>query len=85
MFDLSGKVALVTGVGSPVDAHSDGKAIAILLARQGAIIEGTDIDEAAGANTVAAIDDAGGIAHCSCVNATNQTAVEGPKIRGKSK
>lgn len=25
MFDLSGKVALVTGVGSPVDAHSDGK------------------------------------------------------------
>ena len=84
MFDLSGKVALVTGIGSPVDALSDGKAIAMLLARQGAIIEGTDIDEAAGANTVAAIDDAGGIAHCSCVNATDQTAVEGPKIRGKS-
>jgi len=41
--------------------------------------------EAAGANTVAALDDAGGMAHCSCVNATNQTAVEGPKIRGKSK
>jgi NAD(P)-dependent dehydrogenase (short-subunit alcohol dehydrogenase family) len=76
MFDLSGKVALVTGIGSPFDALGNGKAIAMLLARQGAIIEGTDIDEAAGANTVAAIRDAGGATYCSCVNATDQTAVE---------
>ena len=76
MFDLSGKVALVTGTGGPVDALGNGKAIAMLLARQGAIIEGTDIDEAAGANTVVAIRDAGGTAYCSCVNATDQTSVE---------
>ena len=77
MFDLSGKVALVTGIGSPVDALSNGKAIAMLLACQGATIEGTDIDEVAGANTVAAIDDAGGVAYCRYVNATDQAAVEG--------
>ena len=76
MFDLSGKVALVTGIGGPVDATGNGKAIAQLLARQGAIIEGTDIDQAAGANTVAAICDAGGTARCSSVNATDQPAVE---------
>ena len=77
MFDLFGKVALVTGIGSPVDALGNGKAIAILLARQGAIIEGTDINEAAGANTVAAINDVGGKAYCNCVNAADEVAVAG--------
>ena len=76
MYDLTGKIALVTGIGGPVDALGNGKAIAMLLARQGAIIEGTDIDEAAGANTVAAIRDARGMAHCTRVDATDQTGVE---------
>ena len=76
MYDLTGKIALVTGIGGPVESLSNGKAIAMLLARQGAIIEGTDIDEAAGANTVAAIRDAGGMSHCSRVNATDQARVE---------
>ena len=76
MYDLTGKIALVTGMGGPVHALGNGKAIAILLAQQGAIIEGTDLNEAAGANTVAAINEAGGTAYCSGVNATDQTAVE---------
>ena len=76
MYDLTRKIALVTGIGGPVDALGNGKAIAMLLAKQGAIIEGTDIDEAAGANTVAAIRDAGGTAHCSRVNATDQASVD---------
>ena len=76
MYDLTRKIALVTGIGGPVDALSNGKAIAMLLAKQGAIIEGTDIDEVAGANTVAAIRDAGGMAHCSRVDATDQNGVE---------
>ncbi len=76
MFDLSGKVALITGVGGPPDLHGNGQAAAQLLAQQGATIEGTDIDEAAGANTVAAIRDVGGDAYCSIVNATEQTAVK---------
>ena len=77
MLDLSGKVAMVTGIGSPIDALGNGKAIAMLLARQGAIVEGTDINEVAGANTVAAIHDFGGAAQCRCVNANDQVAVEG--------
>ena len=35
MYDLTGKIALVTGIGGPVDALGNGKAIAMLLARQG--------------------------------------------------
>ena len=77
MYDLTRKIALVTGIGGPVDALGNGKAIAMLLAKQGAIIEGTDIDVPAGANTVSAIRDAGGMAHCSRVDATDQTGVEG--------
>ena len=76
MYDLTGKIALVTGIGGPVDALGNGKAIAMLLARQGAIIEGTDIDEAAGAITVTAINNDGGKASCGCVDATDQSAVE---------
>ena len=76
MFNLNKKIALVTGVGGPVESHSNGKAIAMLLARQGAIIDGIDIDESASANTVAAIRAVGGEVHCSKVNATDQKAVE---------
>ena len=32
MYDLTGKIALVTGMGGPVHALGNGKAIAILLA-----------------------------------------------------
>ena len=76
MYDLSGKIALVTGIGGPVDSLGNGQAIAQLLARQGAVIEGTDINETAGANTVLAIREAGGKAQCSSVNAIDQAEVE---------
>ena len=69
MFDLSRKVALVTGIGGPSDATGNGKVIAQLLARQGAISEGADIDEVAGANTVATKRAAGGTADCGAANA----------------
>ena len=75
MYDLTGKIALVTGIGAAVDALSNGKAIAMLLARQGALIEGTDIDDVAGSNTVGAINDIGGEAHCRSIDATDQRAV----------
>ena len=35
MYDLTGKIALVTGVGGPIDTLGNGKAIAMLLAKQG--------------------------------------------------
>lgn len=76
MYDLTGKIALVTGIGGPVDSLGNGQAIAQLLARQGAVIEGTDINETAGANTVSAIREAGGKAQCRTVDAVDQSEVE---------
>ena len=43
-FSLTGKIAAVTGLGSPADELSNGSAIARLFARQGAVIEGLDIN-----------------------------------------
>jgi NAD(P)-dependent dehydrogenase (short-subunit alcohol dehydrogenase family) len=76
MFDLTGKIALTTGIGAPADALGNGKAIAMLLAQQGAVIEGTDINVAAGAATVDQIVANGGKAECSAVNATDADGVK---------
>ena len=53
--ELDGKVALVTGAGMGIGAAS-----AQALAREGARVLVAEIDDAAGAATVAAIADAGG-------------------------
>ena len=47
----------------------------LLCCWRGAIIEGTDIDDAAGFNTVTAIQTAG-TAECSKVNASDQLGVD---------
>jgi len=52
---LEGKVALITGSGSGM-----GRAAAELFAREGARVTVTDVDAAAGAETVAAVQAAGG-------------------------
>jgi NAD(P)-dependent dehydrogenase (short-subunit alcohol dehydrogenase family) len=57
MAKLSGRVALVTGA-----AMGIGKAAAVALAGAGAAVMVTDIDDAAGAETVAEIQAAGGTA-----------------------
>src|ERR1700753_3703818 len=43
MLDLAGKVAFVTGAGSVGDGWGNGKATAVLMARQGAQVFGVDI------------------------------------------
>ena len=56
MLNLSGKVALVTGAGSVGEGWGNGKATAVVMARQGALVFGVDLEESALAGTRAAID-----------------------------
>jgi 2-keto-3-deoxy-L-fuconate dehydrogenase len=76
LFDLSGKVAAITGAGSGI-----GRAIATLFGRQGAFVVALDIDEGAARRTVDAILGAGGkaAARACDVSAAEQVAgaVEG--------
>ena len=51
MLNLKGKIAVVTGCGSIGDGFGNGRAIATTLARQGATVLGTDINEESGQNT----------------------------------
>jgi len=60
MLNLSGKVALVTGCGSMGPGWGNGKAIAVLLARQGASVFGADLDLEAARVTEQLIRDEGG-------------------------
>jgi NAD(P)-dependent dehydrogenase (short-subunit alcohol dehydrogenase family) len=55
LFNLSGKVAVVTGGGSGI-----GRAISMVFAGQGARVLVLDLDDSAGRSTAAAIVDAGG-------------------------
>uniref|UniRef100_A0A9E7ZHP2 SDR family oxidoreductase n=1 Tax=Bosea sp. NBC_00436 TaxID=2969620 RepID=A0A9E7ZHP2_9HYPH len=55
MLNLSGKVAIVTGAGSVGEGWGNGKAAAVLMARQGASVFGLDLEETALAGTSAAI------------------------------
>lgn len=51
MLDLTGKVAFVAGAGSVAEGWGNGRAAAVLLARQGASVFGVDISEEALAGT----------------------------------
>ncbi len=55
---FAGRLAVVTGAGGAI-----GRATALRLAAEGAIVLAVDLDEAAIVPTVAAIEDAGGSAH----------------------
>jgi 3-oxoacyl-[acyl-carrier protein] reductase len=79
MFDLSGKVAVLTGVGSGI-----GKASASTLAGAGATIVGGDIDEAAAKATADEIADAGGAAVVQRTDVTQRADVDGLLDRAAS-
>jgi len=56
MLRLDGKVAIVTGCGSSAPGWGNGKAIAVLLARQGATVLGVDLDREAAQATCAIVE-----------------------------
>jgi NAD(P)-dependent dehydrogenase (short-subunit alcohol dehydrogenase family) len=60
MLDLKDKIALVTGAGSIGPGWGNGKATAVLLARQGAIVFAVDVNEGAAQETCALIEEEGG-------------------------
>lgn len=80
MLKLDGKVAFVSGAGSVGEGWGNGKATAVLLARQGAKVYGTDIREEAAAETRGIIRQEGGTCETTACDMTNaedvQTKVE---------
>jgi NAD(P)-dependent dehydrogenase (short-subunit alcohol dehydrogenase family) len=76
MLDLTGKVAFVSGAGSVGEGWGNGKATAVLLARQGAKVFGVDLNPEAVAETARIIAAEGGVCATRTVNMTVAAEVE---------
>src|ERR1700744_4340569 len=70
MFDLTGKTAIITGGGSGI-----GKAIALLFAKQGAVVHIIDLDESVSQQTVDEIKQQRGRACAHTCNVSDQQQV----------
>ncbi|KAA9037582.1 SDR family oxidoreductase [Ginsengibacter hankyongi] len=71
MFQLNNKIAVVTGGGSGI-----GKAVALLFARQGALVHVIDLNEKGGEITLQEINDAGDKAFMHACDVTVQEKVQ---------
>jgi NAD(P)-dependent dehydrogenase (short-subunit alcohol dehydrogenase family) len=76
MLRLEGKVALVTGSGSIGPGWGNGKAIAVLFARQGAKVIGVDVNAPAAEETHTIIEREGGTSVAVACDVTDATAVK---------
>ncbi len=76
MFRLDGKVALVAGCGTGGEGLGNGKAIAIMLARQGAKVYGCDINLEAAQLTRDMIRQEGGTAEVQACDVTSPAEVK---------
>ncbi len=76
MHDLTGRAAIVSGAGSVGPGWGNGKATAVLLARQGARVFATDINEAAAEETRALIKGEGGTCAVHCCDMTDSRQAE---------
>jgi NAD(P)-dependent dehydrogenase (short-subunit alcohol dehydrogenase family) len=72
---LDGKVALVTGCGTRGAGWGNGKAIAVLMARQGAQVYGCDLDPEAAESTRATITSEGGVSRMFTADVTSSKDV----------
>jgi NAD(P)-dependent dehydrogenase (short-subunit alcohol dehydrogenase family) len=76
MLRLDGKVALVTGCGTHGEGWGNGKAISVLLARQGAKVFGADLSLDAAKETQRIILEEGGQATVMAANVTQAAGVK---------
>lgn len=76
MFRLDGKIALVVGCGASGEGWGNGQAIAIAMARQGAVVFGLDRDLAAAERTRGQILAEGGRAQVMQADATSARDLE---------
>ncbi|WP_353234211.1 SDR family NAD(P)-dependent oxidoreductase [Diaphorobacter ruginosibacter] len=76
MLDLNGKVALVMGCGAVADGWGNGRATAVLLARRGAKVFGTDVVAASAEETRRLITQEGGESQVMQCDATQSIQVE---------
>ena len=76
MLRLDGKVALVTGCGTHGEGWGNGKAISVLLARQGAKVFGADLSLDAAQETQRIIKEEGGEAHVVAADVTQSVGVQ---------
>ena len=76
MLNLQDKVAIVSGCGSIGNGFGNGRAITTLLARQCAIVIGTDINEESGNNTCEFIKKEGNNCTFHKINMTNEHDVK---------
>lgn len=72
---LAGKVALVAGAGSSAPGWSIGKACAVTLARQGAVVAALDHDYEAARDAAAAVSAAGGEAYALHADVSDANAM----------
>lgn len=75
MHDLTGKVAFITGAGSVGEGWGNGKATAVLMARQGARVYALDRDPAAVAETARLIAAEGGTCRTRICDMTEAASV----------
>ena len=75
MLRLNDKIGLVTGCGTIGEGWGNGKATAVLLARQGASVFGCDLDLAAAQLTRKLIQDEGGVAEVQACDVTKAADV----------
>jgi NAD(P)-dependent dehydrogenase (short-subunit alcohol dehydrogenase family) len=75
MLDFKGKVAFVAGCGSSGPGWGNGKATAVLLARQGATVYGVDRNLKAAKETAAIVKEEGGTCHVAACDALVEAEV----------
>ena len=76
MDKFKGKIVLITGVGAPKNAYTNGKAIAVQFASEGAKVEGVDKNKILGHNTKNQINEEGNYCDISFFDVTKENLVK---------